>query len=107
VVGLIRGFSYSGSENFGHIVNIKTEEQLLEMLNLKRIDVAIVNKQVAEYYIKKKQLNLVIGPLHDEKTLHIRINKLNAELLPKLNSVINQIIQSGERDELINKYLNK
>lgn len=107
VVGLIRGFSYSGSENFGHIVNIKTEEQLLEMLNLKRIDVAIVNKQVAEYYIKKKQLNLVIGPLHDEKTLHIRINKLNEELLPKLNSVINQIIQSGERDKLINKYLNK
>lgn len=105
VVGVIRGFSYSGSELFGHTVEVKTEEQLLEMVNLKRVDLAIMNKHVAEYYIKKKQLNLAIGPLHEKKTLHIRLHKSNAELLPKLNKIIKELVDSGERERLIKKYL--
>ena len=107
VVGIIRGFSYSGSEHFGPTVEVKTEEQLLDMLDLNRIDLAIVNKQVAEYYIKKKRLNLVVGPLHDKKTLHIRLNRSHAALLPKLNRTIEELINSGARDRIIQSYVGR
>lgn len=105
VVGVIRGFSYSGSEYFGHTVKVKTEKQLLELVNLQRVDLAIVNKHVAKYYVNKKQLNIVIGPLHDKKTLHIRLHKSYAELLPKINRSIELLVQSGEKDSIIKRYL--
>jgi len=105
VVGTVRGFTYPGSEFFGTDVKVQTEEVLLEMLHLGRVDLAIVNKDVAAYYIKKNGLDLVIGPVHDKHTLHIRVHRSYDFLLPKINDAISHVITSGQRDTIIRRHL--
>ncbi|MFC3093848.1 substrate-binding periplasmic protein [Alteromonas sediminis] len=105
VVGTVRGFTYPDSEWFGTDIKVQTEEKLLELLHLGRVEVAIVNKEVAEYYINKNGWALTIGPEHDKHALHIRVHKQHAALLPSINQAITQTIRSGRRDQIIKRHL--
>jgi len=104
-VAAIRGYGYSGSEWFGYRVDLTTEKDLLEFIAADRADVGIVNELIFKYWQKKNPDAVTIGGTHDFATLHFRVHRKRHDLLEPLNKAINDIISSGLRDKIINRFV--
>lgn len=71
-----------------------------------RADVGIVNEDIARHWVLKNGPQIEIGDAHDIADLKIRVHKKRSDLLPRINKAIEDIINSGKRDNIVNKYLN-
>lgn len=103
-VGLVYGYHYRGQEFFGERLDFKGELALMEGLARGRVDVAIINQDIVLASTYKTKL--VLGPLHDEATLHVRVNRSRLDLLDRINQSIVKMIETGKRDEIVDGYMN-
>ncbi|MCP4596891.1 ABC transporter substrate-binding protein [Neptuniibacter sp.] len=102
-VATIRGFDYRGAQYFGERINFHNEKALMRALALKRADVGIINQEI--FLSAPEKIQLSMGPVHDEASLHIRIHRKRLDLVEPINHAIEKIIQSGQRDKIIQRYL--
>lgn len=102
-VGTVLGFDYQGSEWFGTRLDFKNEVNVLRRLSEGGLDVAIVNREVFKAFGQADRLEE--GPIHDEASLHIRIHRSRADLLPAINSAIADFIRDGTRDAIHHRFI--
>lgn len=102
-VATVRGFDYRGSEHFGERIDYNNEVTLMRALALGRADVGIVNEDILR--ASTELTHLEAGPTHDEASLHIRIHRARLDLVRPINESIKGLIQSGKRDQIVNRYL--
>jgi len=102
---LIRGYTYKNEDSFKKITRLKNEEAVLSFLNNKRASIGIVNKTIAQYYIKKYGLNLKIGPTFSHDNIHIRIHKKKKHLVKPINNSIEKLKNKKYFSKLKEKYV--
>ncbi|WP_286240570.1 substrate-binding periplasmic protein [Neptuniibacter halophilus] len=103
-VATVRGFDYRGEEYFGERIDYHNERALMQALSLSRADVGIINQDI--FLAAEENLLLTPGPVHDQASLHIRIHRDRIDLVEPINRAISELIRSGERDRIVNRYLN-
>lgn len=102
-VATIRGYDYRGELYFGERHNYHNEQALLRSVSLKRVEVGIVNEDI--FSASKELSHLEKGPVHDQASLHIRIHRKRIDLVEPINKAIEEIIRSGKRDQIVQRYL--
>ena len=107
LVALKRGYNYRGEKRFGKKAHLSTQSALLEFVAKGRADVGIINEDIARHWLTSNKNQIILGPAHDVADLHIRVHKKRADLLPRINHAIKQLIKSGQRDKIVNSYLSK
>lgn len=91
-------------------VGISTEEQLVKMVALRRLDVTIGTNPNLAYDISRYGLSDKLEQTEyvpEQKTpiyLGLTKNKNNSELQAKIDSAIRQLAVSGELQKILNKY---
>jgi len=73
-------------------------------LELGRADAVIVDKPVAERYLKVSEGLLIVGDALTDEYFGIAVHKENTQLLNKINEALESIKESGRYDELISKW---
>lgn len=101
-VGVIRGFDYRGSEYFGERVDLNSEDAVLRAVLLGRVDVGIVNDHV--FHASQYREMLVEGATQDTVSLHIRVHRDRSDLLPRINTAIDQFLAEGEHEKILKDY---
>lgn len=104
-VGVIRGYGYRSSELFGTRTDIDSEASLLQFLARGRADVGIVNAEIVQWWLAIYPGAIETGSCHDHASLHVRVHRSRADLLAPINRSIAALIQSGRRQEILNRYL--
>ncbi|WP_156888262.1 basic amino acid ABC transporter substrate-binding protein [Spirochaeta cellobiosiphila] len=107
-IGTTADFTVSDYEN----IEKKSYDQIpfaFEDLINGNVDGVVVDSVVAADYVSGNEnyngkLKVVGEPFTDEY-FGIAVKKGNAELIEKLNAALEEVIASGKRDELINKWL--
>ncbi|QEN07384.1 basic amino acid ABC transporter substrate-binding protein [Oceanispirochaeta crateris] len=93
-------------------IELKTYDELglaIEDLANGNIDGVVADSPIAADYVLgndtyKSKLKIVGEPFTDE-FYGVAVKKGNSEVLDKLNAGLKAVIESGERDELVNKWL--
>lgn len=110
-LGAVRGYFYPGfMELFASrdIVRIDSvdEKQLLANMAKGRFDQAIINRTIAQFWIKEAPAyhRFEIGEVVGDVEISLRIHPSKVSLVPRLNSAIKTMKQSGEIDRIYAKY---
>lgn len=106
MVALKRGYGYKKQREFGKTMRLRTQTDLIAFVARERADVGIVNEDIARHWMLTNGNQIEIGKAHDIADLMIRVHKKRGDLLPRINKAIEQVISSGKRDKIANKYLN-
>lgn len=88
------------------VVHVSTMEQLLKMLCKQRVDVIVLERYAARYYLKKLGLHcqaLRETPLARQPT-YMYVNKRLRELVPSISSVLRGMHNDGTIRRLVNQY---
>ncbi len=75
-------------------------------LELGRADAVIVDKPVADRYLKVNEGLRIVGDTLTDEYFGIAIHKDNTQLLNQINEALEAIKESGKYDELISKWFN-
>lgn len=86
--------------------NVKgnSDQHLLNMLVRNRCDIALIPDVILEYYHVVEDKRFVLSPAKNKYQLSIRFGKKHQSFLPKINKALREIKQSGELQQLMNKY---
>ncbi|GAB3019896.1 hypothetical protein GCM10027098_13830 [Bowmanella dokdonensis] len=106
-VALVLGYGYLGEQAFVDRIDLLNEEAVLGFLALGRADVAIVNEHILDYWLSQHPGEVERGPVHDRATLHIQLHRNWIHLLESLNQAINDLIQDGARDRIVQSFLHE
>ena len=74
------------------------------MLVRNRCDIALIPDVILEYYQVVEDKRFVLSPAKNKYQLSIRFGKKHQASLPKINKALREIKQSGELQQLMNKY---
>ena len=85
---------------------LTTEYQLLQMIGLRRCDVAQMPKLVIDYWNNNSNAKLHYGKPIASYQLRLRLHKRHQHLLAGINSNIERLLQSGDINVMIDKYVN-
>lgn len=80
---------------------VRTELQMLEMLNRQRCDYIVMPKLVFDFWAKDRKHNLAVSNTIATYQLRLRIQKSKQYLLPAINTVIANMLNKGEIKQLI------
>ena len=105
IVATVRGFGYRGENWFGERIALQNEEALLQFVAKGRADVGIVNAEVFKLWSVRNPQQVDKGEIHDFASLHLRLHRNRKELLGPINKAIKDLIKSGRRDQIIEKFL--
>ena len=103
-VGVVRGIAHAkaAASPAQRVIEVDTIEQLVNMLDLGRIDLAIHSLNSFEIQMKKSGLSTIRAieePLASQSVHHyLRVEK--TELIRKIETVLTQMKASGELDSL-------
>ena len=78
---------------------------MLRLIDSGRIEMGIVDKQIALYLIKKEQLQIDIGQVHEAVERPLRLHKKHEEALPAINRAIGQLKKQNAIKDIIYKHL--
>ena len=102
-VGTVLGYYYYDDNRFKR-VDFHSEQQLIQALKMQRIEVVIIDKLPALYWAEQFDADISFGALHSLGNLKIRLRSEHQSLLPKINTAIKELKNSGRLDAIINKY---
>lgn len=102
-VGTVLGYYYYDDNRFKR-VDFHSEQQLIQALKMRRIEVVIIDKLPALYWAEQFDADISFGALHSLGNLKIRLRSEHQSLLPKINAAIKKLNSSGSLDAIINKY---
>jgi len=113
-IGIVRGVGTSedGTRGMKSVQELNTQDQLMQMLALNRIDVAVSDSFSGLTTLKKlgleKQVAILTPPLQKNEIFHF-LNEKRRDLIPKVEQVLQAMQASGElavlRKQLIERYL--
>ena len=108
-VGIVRGIAHAqnATDGLANVETVRTYEQLFQMLESGRIDVAIDTSANGAYMIHKLGLKDIqtVGTLARLDLFHM-LNPSQATLAPRLSAQIKRMKDSGELDKLARKLEN-
>jgi polar amino acid transport system substrate-binding protein len=111
IVGIARGFSYprfDAAFSTDSIIRVNNVSQthLMEQLLKSRFTQIFVGLNTIRYFqaTRPEYRVLEIGNVVDEQQVMMRVHPKNAELLPRLNAAIEQLIDHGEIKGIYDKY---
>lgn len=81
---------------------VRTESQMLEMLNRQRCDYIVMPKLVFDFWANNRKHNLATTETIATYQLRLRIQKDKQYLLPAINTVITNMLNKGKIRQLIN-----
>ena len=99
----VLGYYYYDDNRFKR-VDFHSEQQLIQALKMQRIEVVIIDKLPALYWAEQFDADISFGALHSLGNLKIRLRSEHQSLLPKINTAIKELKNSGRLDAIINKY---
>jgi len=108
-VGIVRGMKFAEEidiKNWKNVEVVTKTDQLFEMLELDRIDIAISTKISGLVIIAKhnlKSINLLEPAIRRHDLFHY-LHEKNKEYIPRLDEVIRAMKASGELQELEEKF---
>lgn len=102
---LKRGFSYKGDSLFKKISYLNDMASILQFVELKRADAAIVNEYVFREYARNNKTSLIIAKDFSADTIHIRVHSKREDLLLKINKAIVELKQEGFFIDKVNEFL--
>ncbi len=110
-VGAVRGYFYPFFEEYfaNSIIDRydgTNEIQILAMLAVSRFDQIIINREIAQYWMSQNPSyrQFEIGDVVGEDELMMRVHPNKKYLIPLLNEAIEQMMQSGEMQQIHSKY---
>ena len=80
---------------------VRTEAQMLELLNRQRCDYILMPKLVFDFWAQGRKHNLATTDTIATYHLRLRIQKHKQYLLPAINTVITNMLNKGEINQLI------
>ena len=85
---------------------LKNENKLIQLLLAKRVDQVLINKDFAQYQIKKQHLReqLIIGGTYDQLDMMIRFHPNKKSALPRFNKAIKKLLQDGTIEHIYDGY---
>lgn len=105
-VGIVRGIAHAeiATQGLANVETVRTYDQLFQMLESGRIDVAIDTSANGAYMIHKLGLKDIqtVGTLARLDLFHM-LNPRQAALAPRLSAQIKRMKDSGELDKLARK----
>jgi len=87
--------------------SFKTNEETFRALKERNVDAIIIDKPVAQYYLKKHHPNAVIAGDAFETESYGIVMRRHGELTPKINKALAELKQSGEYDKIYEKWFGK
>lgn len=102
-IGTVLGYYYF-DEALYQRVDFKSEKELVLALKKKRLKRILIGDLTANYWAKYHDVALHFEELHTQGLLRIRLNKQKQHLLPRLNSAIDALRDSGQLDAIVQKY---
>ncbi|WP_310734232.1 transporter substrate-binding domain-containing protein [Shewanella sp. SR44-3] len=102
-IGTVRGYLYHDDNEFTR-VDFKSERELILALHKGRIEAAISGDYPALYWAKELNLPISLAAVHSSGDLVIRLRKEHIALLPAINQAIQTLKDSGELQQIIDKY---
>jgi len=103
-IGTVRGYYYHNDHLFNRL-DYSSEKELIMALFRKRISLAIIGDKPAQYWAKKLSVPIVLGPVHSDGFLRIRLKKERESLLPQINNAIQTLKINGSISRIIDYYL--
>jgi polar amino acid transport system substrate-binding protein len=112
--GLVKGYQYPSSfstefKNKDWIpVLASSELKLLTLLNQKKIDQAVIERFVMDFYLRSKKNtstdSYVLGKPLETLDIMLRVHPDKASVIPRLNDAIKKLIDSGKIQKIYNHY---
>lgn len=110
-IGTVRGYDYQ--ELTPHLLNKSiretpclSEEKVMELLSLRRIDVAILYKPLVQYRMKANLAyhNFVIGKPYVQADIMMRFNPTKKTAVARFNKALEILIENGEIERIKDRY---
>jgi len=97
-------------ENYGfgseHVTQYLTGADAVQALVTDKVSAVIIDKEPAKAFVAANEgLKILETPFADEDYA-ICIAKENTELLEKINAALEKLIENGEVEKIVNKYIN-
>lgn len=103
-IGTVRGYYYHNDNLFNRL-DYPSEKELIKALFRKRIAFAISGDKPAQYWAKKLSVPIILGPVHSDGYLKIRLRKELKYLLPQINDAIRRLKVNGSIEDIIKAYI--
>ena len=103
--GNIADINYT--EEFGeeNIDRFNKHVDAVEALKNKKIDAVVLDHEPAKFFASENNEIVMLNNVCKGEEYAIAINKNNQDLLDEINSILVEIKQSGELDEIVKKYI--
>ena len=95
------------SEDFGadRVQQYNSGNDAVEALKAGKVDCVIIDNEPAKYYVEANEGLTILPTEFVVEDYSICIAKENTELLEKVNTALNELIDDGTVQEIINKYI--
>ncbi|TWX55193.1 substrate-binding periplasmic protein [Colwellia hornerae] len=103
-IGTVRGYYYHNDNLFNRL-DYPSEKELVKALFRKRISFAISGDKPAQYWAKTLSVPIILGPVHSDGYLRIRLRKELKYLLPQINDAIELLKVNGSIESIMNAYI--
>ena len=100
--GELKATDLVGDEN---VERYNSYFEAIQSLKQGKIDAVIIDKAPAKVFLSQNEDIKQVGDEMDKEEYAIAVKKGNAELVEKLNSVIEELKSDGTFDEIVNKYI--
>lgn len=98
-LSIVRSYVYRGDRYFKNVVPANDIAQMMTLVSLKRAELGIINPYDFQRRMEKHPMPLRLGGQHEASSLTIRVHKSRAELLPRINAVIDRYLAEGLIDD--------
>ena len=110
-IGIHRGHQYAVDGTAGmNVKQIDSDKQLLKMVDMGRLDVAVVNLLDAQKIIRDENLQgklKMLEPAISVLPLYLYLHKSKAHLIPKISKSLQEMVDSGRLKEITQESLAK
>ncbi len=95
------------TDDFGEdrVTQYTTGNEAVSALLKGDVDCVIIDNQPAKAYIANNKGTKILNTAYAEEDYAICVSKENADLLDKLNKAIDELIEDGTIEKIINKYI--
>lgn len=101
-VAVVHGFDYALSTHFGMEVPGRGWDAVLQLIEKKRADIAIIGEAIFWERQVSKNRRLKLGAVADEQPLSIRVHNSRPDLLPIINRSIQELMERGTLEAIVN-----
>ena len=103
IVGTVAGYVYFDADTFTPLA-FQSESDLILALRNQRIEVAIIEQEVARYWSAKHEIDIEFGAIHTKGSLALRLHSRHKDKITTLNNVIQKLRAEGKIQSILDKY---